>query len=52
MGVGAQSEDCVVVAQHTGDCLDVHAVLEGQGGEGVPLWHNKDKSESHCGATG
>ena len=35
MSVGAQSESCVVVPQHGGDGLDVHAVLEGQGGEGV-----------------
>ena len=35
VSVGAQSESCVVVPQHGGDGLDVHAVLEGQGGEGV-----------------
>ena len=52
VGVGAKGEPCVVVAQHTGDGLDVHAVLQGQGREGVPLWHNKDKSENPCGATG
>ena len=48
MGVGAQCEACVVVPQHTGDRLDVHAVLESQRGEGMPLWHNKDKSETPC----
>ena len=46
VGVSPQGEACVVVAQHTGNCLDVHSVLQGQGGEGVPLWHNKDKSEN------
>ena len=35
VGVGAKGEPCVVVAQHTGDGLDVHAVLQGQGREGV-----------------
>ena len=35
VGVGAQGEPRVVVAQHTGDRFDVHAVLQGQGGEGV-----------------
>ena len=44
VGVGAEGEACVVVPQHTGDRLDVHAVLQSQRCEGVPLWHNKDKS--------
>ncbi len=35
VGVGAQGEAGVVVAQHGGDGLDVYAVLEGQGGKGV-----------------
>ena len=52
VGVSAQGEACVVVAQHTGDRFDVHTILQGQRGEGVPLWHNKDKSENHCIATG
>ncbi len=30
VGVGAQGEPGVVVSQHGGDCLDIHAVLEGQ----------------------
>lgn len=35
MGVGAEREACIVVSQRTGQRLDVHAVLEGQRGEGV-----------------
>ena len=38
--------------QHSGDGLDVHPVLQGYRGECVPLWHNKDKSENPCVATG
>lgn len=35
MGVGVQGEAGGEVAQHTADGLDVHAVLEGEGGEGM-----------------
>ena len=35
-GVGAEGKARVVVSQRTGQRLDVHAVLEGQRGEGVP----------------
>ena len=35
VGVGAERETCVIVPQHTGDRLDVHAILQGQGGKGV-----------------
>ena len=52
MGVGVQCEPCAVVSQHSGDGLDVHAVLQGQSCERMPLWHNKDKSENPCVATG
>ena len=45
VGVGAESEARVVVSQRTGQRLDVHAVLEGQRGEGVPLRYNYDKPE-------
>ena len=45
MGVGAESEARVIVSQCAGQRLDVHAVLEGQRGEGVPLRYNYDKPE-------
>ena len=35
MGVGVQREARRVVTQHTADGLDVHAVLQGHGCEGV-----------------
>ena len=35
VGVGAEGEACVIVSQRAGQRLDVHAVLEGQSGEGV-----------------
>lgn len=35
VGVGVQSETGGEVAQHTGDILDVHAVLQRQGCEGM-----------------
>ena len=50
VGVGAQGEARVVMAQHIGDSLDVYTILRGRGGEGVALGHNKDKSENPCGA--
>ena len=52
MGVGVQSEARAVVAQDVGHRLDVHALLDRQGCERMPLWHNKDKSENPCVATG
>ena len=36
MGVGIQSEPGGEVSQHAGDGLDIHAILQCQGGEGVP----------------
>ena len=45
MGVGIQGEACGVVAQHGGKGLDIHAVLQGQRGEGVPLRYNNDKQK-------
>ena len=35
VGVGAQGEPGIVVPRHGGHGFDVHAVLEGCGGEGV-----------------
>ena len=35
VGVGAEGEARVIGAQHTGNRLDVHPVLQGQRGEGV-----------------
>ena len=35
VGVGAEGKARIVVAQRTRQCLDIHAVLEGQRGEGV-----------------
>ena len=52
VGVGAEGEARVVVPQHTADRFHIYAVLGGQGCECVPLWHNKDKSENPCSATG
>ena len=52
VGVGVQREARAVVAQDAGDRFSVHSLLDRQRGEGVPLWHNKDKSENHCSATG
>lgn len=45
VGVGAQGEPGIVVPRHGGHGFDVHAVLEGCGGEGVPLRYNYDKPE-------
>ena len=35
MDIGIQGEACGEVAQHTGHSLDVHAILQSEGGEGV-----------------
>ena len=45
VGVGAECEACVKVAEHTGYRFYVHAVLERQGCECVPLRYNYDKPE-------
>ena len=50
VGVGVQGEARAVVTQGIGQGFHVHTVLQGQRGEGVPLWHNKDKSKNPCGA--
>ena len=35
MGVGVERKACGEVTQHSADCLDVHAILEGDGCKGV-----------------
>ena len=45
VGVGAEGEARVIVSQRAGQCLDVHAVLEGQRCESMPLRYNYDKPE-------
>ena len=45
MSVGVQRKARGVVPEHTADGLDVHAVLQGHGREGVPLRYNYDKPE-------
>ena len=35
MSVGVQREPCGEMSQHTGQSLDVHTVLQGDGSEGV-----------------
>ena len=45
VGIGVQCEARGVMTEHTADGLDVHAVLQRHGGEGVPLRYNYDKPE-------
>ena len=45
VGVGAECESCVKVAEHTGHCLYVYTVLQRQGRKCVPLRYNYDKPE-------
>ena len=45
VGVGAEGKARVIVAQRTRQCLGIHAVLERQRREGVPLRYNYDKPE-------
>ena len=45
VGVGAEGKARVIVSQRAGQRLDIHAVLEGQRGEGVPLRYNNDKQK-------
>jgi hypothetical protein len=46
MGVGAEGETRIEVPQHGGHRLHVYAVLQGCGGESVPLRYNYDKPEN------
>ena len=50
VGVGVQGEGCLGVTQDTGEGLGIYPAGQGVSGEGVPLWHNKDKSENSCSA--
>ena len=52
VGIDVQRGGRRHMAQHGGESLHIHAVGQRQGRKSVPLWHNKDKSESHCIATG
>ena len=45
MSVGVQREACRKMPQHTRYGFDVHAVLQCQRCEGVPLRYNYDKPE-------
>ena len=51
MGVDVGSGREGAVAQPNLDLLHRNAVAQQQAGTGVPLWHNKDKSENPCDAT-
>ncbi len=52
MGIGVQGEPCGEVTEHSADGLDIHAVLEGKGGEGVSLRYNYDKPEKPFNTNG
>ena len=45
VGVGSQCESRVEMTEHTGYRFHIHAVLECQGRECVPLRYNYDKPE-------
>lgn len=36
MSIGIQGKPCGEVAQHSGDCLDIHTILQGEGRKCVP----------------
>ena len=52
VGIGAQGEPGVGVPKHTGYSLHIYTALERHRSEAMPLWHNKDKSDNPCIATG
>ena len=43
MGISIQGKPGGEVAQHAGDGLDIHAILQGDGRERMPLRYNYDK---------
>ena len=52
MGVVVQRHGDVGVAHDVLQRFGIHTGVCHTGTERVPLWHNKDKSENPCGATG
>ena len=46
VGVGAEGEPGIIVTQHGGHRLDIHAILEGCGGEGMPQAMETDVGQS------
>ena len=52
MGVSIQRKARGKMSKHVGQRFDIHSILQRNCGKCVPLWHNKDKSETPCGATG
>ena len=52
MGIGARCLLDVGVSKETLHDPNVYLLFCPSGGECVPLWHNKDKSENPCVATG
>ena len=52
MGIDVHGCVDIRVSQQLLHILGGRAVGEEIAGEGVPLWHNKDKSENPCVATG
>ena len=52
MGVGVQGEAGGEVAEHTADCFNVYAILQGDGGEGMTevvesdLWDTCSRKDS------
>jgi hypothetical protein len=52
VAVHVQGKGCCGVSQIALHGLDIVPGSDGGNGEAVPLWHNKDKSENPCVATG
>ena len=44
--IGVERDGHVGVAEDAGESGGIAAQVHAVGGKGVPLWHNKDKSES------
>ena len=52
VGIDVRGGREVAVAEPLLDIFHGNAVFQKQRGTGMPLWHNKDKSENPCVATG